>query len=148
MTSRAIRFAAPNRCGVRRRGRSSWLRCNYTPIFSPSCATPSPTCRSRSSRGSRIEAPGDHVRRSASRAALSAARRLIARQLACLAPVADIQSDAARTSMTYQAPVAEIAFTLKHAAGVGRAIEEGLYGDLAEDHVDAVLAEAGNFAGG
>ena len=48
--------------------------------------------------------------------------------------------------MTYRAPVAEIAFTLKHAAGVGRAIEDGLYGDLTEDLVDAVIAEAGKFA--
>jgi acyl-CoA dehydrogenase len=48
--------------------------------------------------------------------------------------------------MTYQAPVADIAFTLKHAGGVKRAIEEGLYGDLTEDLVDAVLEEAGKFA--
>jgi 3-(methylsulfanyl)propanoyl-CoA dehydrogenase len=48
--------------------------------------------------------------------------------------------------MTYRAPVADIAFTLKHAGGVKRAIEEGLYGDLSEDLVDAVLEEAGKFA--
>jgi acyl-CoA dehydrogenase len=48
--------------------------------------------------------------------------------------------------MTYRAPVADIAFTLKHAGGVKRAIEEGLYGDLTEDLVDAVLEEAGKFA--
>jgi acyl-CoA dehydrogenase len=48
--------------------------------------------------------------------------------------------------MTYRAPVADIAFTLKHAAGLGRAIEEGLYGDLTEELVDAVIAEAGKFA--
>jgi acyl-CoA dehydrogenase len=48
--------------------------------------------------------------------------------------------------MSYRAPVADIAFTLKHAAGFGRAIEEGLYGDLTEDLVDAVLDEAGRFA--
>jgi len=48
--------------------------------------------------------------------------------------------------MTYRAPVADIAFTLKHVAGVGRALDEGLYGDLTEDLVDAVLAEAGKFA--
>ncbi|MFL5052448.1 MAG: acyl-CoA dehydrogenase family protein, partial [Xanthobacteraceae bacterium] len=48
--------------------------------------------------------------------------------------------------MTYRAPVAEIAFTLKHAAGLERAIAEGLYGDLTEDVVDAVLEEAGRFA--
>jgi 3-(methylsulfanyl)propanoyl-CoA dehydrogenase len=48
--------------------------------------------------------------------------------------------------MTYRAPVADIAFTLKHTAGVTRAIEEGLYGDLTEDVIDAVLEEAGRFA--
>jgi alkylation response protein AidB-like acyl-CoA dehydrogenase len=49
-------------------------------------------------------------------------------------------------AMSYRAPVADIGFTLKHAAGFGRAIEEGLYGDLTEDLVDAVLEEAGRFA--
>jgi alkylation response protein AidB-like acyl-CoA dehydrogenase len=48
--------------------------------------------------------------------------------------------------MTYRAPVADIAFALKHATGFGAALAEGLYGDLAEDVVDAVLAEAGRFA--
>jgi alkylation response protein AidB-like acyl-CoA dehydrogenase len=48
--------------------------------------------------------------------------------------------------MTYRAPVADIAFTLKHAAGLKGAIEAGLYGDLSEDLVDAVLEEAGKFA--
>src|SRR5438270_10760256 len=49
-------------------------------------------------------------------------------------------------TMTYRGPVADIAFTLKHAAGLGRAMEEGLYGDLGEDLVDAVINEAGKFA--
>ncbi|HMK79176.1 MAG TPA: acyl-CoA dehydrogenase family protein [Xanthobacteraceae bacterium] len=48
--------------------------------------------------------------------------------------------------MTYRAPVDDIAFTLKHSAGLKRAIDEGLYGDLTEDVVDAVLEEAGKFA--
>ena len=48
--------------------------------------------------------------------------------------------------MSYQAPVAEIAFTLKHSAGFSAALGSGLYGDLAEDVVDAVLLEAGRFA--
>src|SRR6266487_655130 len=48
--------------------------------------------------------------------------------------------------MTYRAPVADIAFTLKHAGGFKRALAEGLYGDLTEDLVDAVLEEAGKFA--
>jgi len=48
--------------------------------------------------------------------------------------------------MTYCAPVPDIAFTLKHAAGLAPALTEGLYGDLTEDVVDAVLVEAGRFA--
>ena len=48
--------------------------------------------------------------------------------------------------MSYTAPVADIAFTLKHAAGFSRALEEGVYGDLTEDVVDAVLEEAGRIA--
>ncbi len=48
--------------------------------------------------------------------------------------------------MTYRAPVADIAFALKHGAGFGPALAEGLYGDLGEDTVDAVLEEAGKFA--
>ena len=48
--------------------------------------------------------------------------------------------------MTYRAPVADIAFALKHAAGFGPALAEGLYGDLTDDVVEAVLEEAGKFA--
>jgi len=47
----------------------------------------------------------------------------------------------------YRAPVDEIAFTLKHVAGLKSAIDAGLLGDLGEDLVDAILAEAGRFAG-
>ncbi|MCW5687525.1 MAG: acyl-CoA dehydrogenase family protein, partial [Pseudolabrys sp.] len=48
--------------------------------------------------------------------------------------------------MTYRAPVADIAFALKHAAGLKAALDEGLYGDLDEATVDSVLEEAGKFA--
>jgi len=48
--------------------------------------------------------------------------------------------------MTYRAPVADIAFTLKHSAGLSGALEGGLYGDLTEDVIDAVLEEAGKYA--
>ena len=48
--------------------------------------------------------------------------------------------------MTYRAPVADIAFALKYAAGLSPALAEGLYGDLSDDVVDAVLEEAGKFA--
>ncbi|WP_018697986.1 acyl-CoA dehydrogenase family protein [Amorphus coralli] len=50
--------------------------------------------------------------------------------------------------MAYRAPVDEIAFTLKSVAGLDRAIEEGLFPDLSDDLVDAILAEAGRFAAG
>jgi acyl-CoA dehydrogenase len=48
--------------------------------------------------------------------------------------------------MTYQAPVADIAFALKHSAGFFAALGNGLFGDLSEDVVHAVLDEAGKFA--
>ncbi|MET3660621.1 acyl-CoA dehydrogenase family protein [Aquamicrobium ahrensii] len=46
----------------------------------------------------------------------------------------------------YRAPVDEIAFTLKHVAGLEEALASGALGDLGADLVDAVLAEAGRFA--
>jgi alkylation response protein AidB-like acyl-CoA dehydrogenase len=46
----------------------------------------------------------------------------------------------------YRAPVDEIAFTLKHVAGLGPALTEGRFEGLSEDLVDAILAEAGRFA--
>ena len=49
--------------------------------------------------------------------------------------------------MSYRAPVSDIAFALKHAAGLKAALAEGLYGDLDEAMVDQVLVEAGRFAG-
>jgi 3-(methylsulfanyl)propanoyl-CoA dehydrogenase len=48
--------------------------------------------------------------------------------------------------MSYRAPVADIAFALKHSSGFGAALAEGLYGDLDEDLVNSVLEEAGRFA--
>src|SRR5262249_17046974 len=49
-------------------------------------------------------------------------------------------------AMSYRAPVADIAFTLKHAAGLKTALAEGIYGDLDEETVDSVLAEAARYA--
>jgi alkylation response protein AidB-like acyl-CoA dehydrogenase len=46
--------------------------------------------------------------------------------------------------MTYRAPVAEIAFTLKHGAGLSSTLKQN--GSLTADDVDAVLGEAGKFA--
>ena len=48
--------------------------------------------------------------------------------------------------MAYRAPVEDIIFTLKHAAGFAKARDEGLYGDLTDDDLAAVLGEAGRFA--
>jgi acyl-CoA dehydrogenase len=49
--------------------------------------------------------------------------------------------------VTYQAPLADIGFALRYGASLGPAIEQGLFGDLTMDDVDAVLAEAGRIAG-
>jgi alkylation response protein AidB-like acyl-CoA dehydrogenase len=46
--------------------------------------------------------------------------------------------------MTYRAPVANIAFTLKHGPGLGPTLANG--GELTAGDVDAVLEEAGRFA--
>jgi alkylation response protein AidB-like acyl-CoA dehydrogenase len=48
--------------------------------------------------------------------------------------------------MAFRAPVDDIAFALTHSAGMGRALADGLYGDLGADDVRAVLEEAGRFA--
>ncbi len=48
--------------------------------------------------------------------------------------------------MSYRPPVADMAFTMRHAAGLDEAIASGLYGDLTGDLVDAVLEEAAKFA--
>jgi acyl-CoA dehydrogenase len=57
------------------------------------------------------------------------------------------QADVLLCAMSYRAPIADIAFALKHAAGLKAALAEGLYGDLDEETVDSVLEEAGKFAG-
>ncbi|MEM1049170.1 MAG: acyl-CoA dehydrogenase [Pseudomonadota bacterium] len=48
--------------------------------------------------------------------------------------------------MSYRAPIHDIGFTLKHIAGLAPALEDGLFPDLSEDLVDAILEEAGKFA--
>ena len=48
--------------------------------------------------------------------------------------------------MPYQAPVDDIVFALNHAAGFASALGEGLYGDLTDEDIGAVLGEAGKFA--
>ncbi len=48
--------------------------------------------------------------------------------------------------MTYRAPVADIAFTLNHIAGLSQIVERGLFEDLDWDTVSAILEEAARFA--
>jgi alkylation response protein AidB-like acyl-CoA dehydrogenase len=48
--------------------------------------------------------------------------------------------------MAYRAPVEDIIFSLKHAAGLAKARADGLYQDLADDDLEVVLGEAGRFA--
>ena len=48
--------------------------------------------------------------------------------------------------MTYRAPVADIAFTLNHIAGLPQLIERGLFEDLDMDTAMAILEEAARFA--
>lgn len=48
--------------------------------------------------------------------------------------------------MTYRAPVEDLAFTMRHVAGLEEGIAEGLYPDLSLDLVEQVLEEAGRFA--
>ena len=49
-------------------------------------------------------------------------------------------------AMTYKAPLADIAFALKYGASFSSAIDQGLFGELTMDDVDAVLTEAARFA--
>lgn len=48
--------------------------------------------------------------------------------------------------MTYTTPVNDILFALNHVAGLEAARSEGLYGDLGDDLVAAIVEEAGKFA--
>ena len=48
--------------------------------------------------------------------------------------------------MTYRAPVPDIVFTMRHVAGLDRAVADGLYGDLSADLAQTILEEAGRFA--
>jgi acyl-CoA dehydrogenase len=48
--------------------------------------------------------------------------------------------------MAYRAPVEDIVFSLKHAAGFAKARADGLYQDISDDDLDIVLGEAGRFA--
>ena len=49
--------------------------------------------------------------------------------------------------MTYRAPVEDILFAMAHAGGMNRGIETGIYADLADGVAEAIVEEAGKFAG-
>jgi len=49
--------------------------------------------------------------------------------------------------MAFQPPIAEIAYTLDKIAGLDAALASGLLGDLSSETVQAILVEAGRFAG-
>jgi len=49
--------------------------------------------------------------------------------------------------VNYQAPLADMGFALKYGAGLTAAFEEGFFGELTMDDVEAVLGEAGRIAG-
>src|SRR4051794_26374566 len=48
--------------------------------------------------------------------------------------------------MSYRAPVSDLIFTMRHVAGLDRALADGLYGELSADLAQAILEEAGRFA--
>ncbi|RDI55089.1 acyl-CoA dehydrogenase [Microvirga subterranea] len=48
--------------------------------------------------------------------------------------------------MSYRAPVSDIVFTMRHVAGLDRALRDGLYPDLSADLAQTILEEAGRFA--
>jgi peroxiredoxin len=48
--------------------------------------------------------------------------------------------------MTYRAPVADMLFAMKHAAGLQQGVDEGIYADLADGAAEALLDEAAKFA--
>jgi alkylation response protein AidB-like acyl-CoA dehydrogenase len=48
--------------------------------------------------------------------------------------------------VTYRAPLADIGSALKHGTSLVVAIEQGLFGDLGVEDIDAIIAESGRFA--
>ncbi|MFL1875442.1 acyl-CoA dehydrogenase [Hansschlegelia beijingensis] len=48
--------------------------------------------------------------------------------------------------MSYRAPIADMLFTLEHAGGLAAARTEGLYAELDQETVAAIVGEAGDFA--
>jgi acyl-CoA dehydrogenase len=56
------------------------------------------------------------------------------------------QHHQAEQFVTYHAPLADMGFALKYGAALTPALEQGFFGDLSMDDVEAVLAEAGRIA--
>jgi acyl-CoA dehydrogenase len=50
-------------------------------------------------------------------------------------------------SVTYHAPLSDMSFALKYGTGLTHALDEGFFGDLTMDDIEAVLAEAARVAG-
>jgi acyl-CoA dehydrogenase len=48
--------------------------------------------------------------------------------------------------VTYRAPLADVVFTLRHAAHFDSLRQAGAFSDLGDDDIDAILSEAGRFA--
>ena len=48
--------------------------------------------------------------------------------------------------MSYAAPVKDIAFAMRHVAGLAKGQADGLYADLDDATLEAVLEEAARFA--
>jgi acyl-CoA dehydrogenase len=48
--------------------------------------------------------------------------------------------------VTYSAPLSDIASALRHGTSLAAAIEQGLFGELGMEDIDAIVAEAGRFA--
>ena len=49
--------------------------------------------------------------------------------------------------MGFEAPIAEITFTLRNIAGLDAVLASGAFGDVSPETVEAILSEAGRFAG-
>ena len=48
--------------------------------------------------------------------------------------------------MSYRAPLADMLFTMRHAAQLDEGIADGVYSDLGDGAAEALLAEAAKFA--
>ena len=70
-----------------------------------------------------------------------------ARQARRPEPTKRPDSEVEEHAMTYCAPVNEMLFMMRHVGELERAIEDGIYPDLAVDDVENILQEAARFSG-